>query len=197
MATNPTVGQEPWGQALNTRLDDIDGKAALDHTHPASDISSEALPVSHGGTGLSSGPAGNYLQFGNGNVALGTISPLAVRTDIGAAEEVTTPIGWTSFSTQSPVTNADRARARRHATGLVEVQLSVDVSGLSTGDVVTNDLPSWVIPTDGHPLSLAPAVNASATGVVAVNITTASEVKVFAANPGSVNFVRFVAVYTP
>lgn len=75
--------------------------------------------------------------------------------------------------------------------------MSIEVGSLSSGDVVAAGLPSWTIPSDGNPLSMAPAVNASANGTVQANITPAGEIKVFAASPGSVNFVRFVTVYTP
>ncbi|MGH3095226.1 MAG: hypothetical protein ACRDMV_04405 [Streptosporangiales bacterium] len=167
------------------------------HDHDASDITSGHLSSARGGTGINITTFGSYLRTTGTSAPLEQVDPSVVRSDIGAAEEVAASIGWTSFSTQSPATTTDRARARRHATGLVEVQLSIDVGSLSSGDVVTNDLPSWVIPADGHPLSVAPAVNSSTTGTTQVNITPAGEIKVFADNPGSVKFVRFVAVYTP
>lgn len=184
------------------------------HDHDASDITSGAIPINHGGTGLADGPNGDYLKFGGGNIIMETISPSGVRADIGAenASNLSNgtvpdnrlvggdvlpvlPIGWTTISLTSNVSSPRYNRVRRFATGQVEIQLDVKVDS-SAGNFEVGTLPYWAAVTGPDQYRMAATTGSGSTHNIRIDIYPDGHLQCFTGG-GSSGFVGLFTTYTP
>lgn len=109
-------------------------------------------------------------------------------------------IDWTNVPIQSPAIDGGAGysthRVRRLATGQVELQLDVGISGGSGGSVI-GTLPTWARPT-GQARRYVPAAPSSGSVFNAhVDINTAGNLLLYGANFGSITWIALNVVYTP
>ncbi|MGH3098529.1 MAG: hypothetical protein ACRDMV_21290, partial [Streptosporangiales bacterium] len=107
-------------------------------------------------------------------------------------------IGWTGVSvTGAGFTVNTRARIMRHATGQVEIQLDLNVSGATTGTTICT-LPTWAAPTDGSPIAFGGATDVhDRVYNMQLALQTNGDLDFHAVNPGLMDRLILNQTYTP
>lgn len=126
----------------------------------------------------------------------------ATLSGIETSKIPTTPIGWTNLTLAGGAADGgngqSRHRIRRLATGQVEMQIDVDMTGVSTSGTTITTVPSWAIPGAGT-MRWAPATPSSSSVLNChLDISTSTGVvKVWAASWSSLTWMGITVVYTP